>query len=117
MGEYGAEPRRGARTRRFGPAERMAPGCVVATLCRTLDRFTEDTGIAVNSELPDVACDQRGQDPPASFTFSTSAAIIRSSGPGSGVSSSSCPEGSGPRTAPVSTEAMTPPTRTTVTRL
>ncbi|MFC8224200.1 sensor histidine kinase [Streptomyces sp. NPDC057287] len=41
------------------PQSGVAPGSVAATLRRTLDRFTEDTGLAVTSELPDVACDQQ----------------------------------------------------------
>ncbi|MBT2209923.1 sensor histidine kinase [Actinomadura sp. NEAU-AAG7] len=40
--------------RRDGPAQ----GPVAATLRRVLDRFTEDTGIPVGAELPDVECDQ-----------------------------------------------------------
>jgi signal transduction histidine kinase len=36
----------------------VAPGSVAATLRRTLERFTEDTGLAVIAELPDLACDQ-----------------------------------------------------------
>ncbi|MBO1335652.1 sensor histidine kinase [Streptomyces sp. VRA16 Mangrove soil] len=34
-------------------------GSVAATLRRTLDRFCEDTGIGVDAELDDVACDQQ----------------------------------------------------------
>ncbi|MET9589901.1 sensor histidine kinase [Streptomyces sp. NPDC006516] len=41
------------------PAGGVAPGSVAAALRRTLDRFTEDTGIRVTAELPDVACDQQ----------------------------------------------------------
>ncbi|MEV8224754.1 sensor histidine kinase [Streptomyces sp. NPDC079167] len=37
----------------------VAAGSVADTLRRTLDRFTEDTGIGVASELPDVDCDQQ----------------------------------------------------------
>ncbi|WP_405662126.1 sensor histidine kinase [Streptomyces sp. NBC_01166] len=41
------------------PRSGVAAGSVADTLRRTLDRFTEDTGIGVVSELPDVACDQQ----------------------------------------------------------
>ncbi|MFJ4837230.1 sensor histidine kinase [Streptomyces sp. NPDC088746] len=41
------------------PRSGVAAGSVADTLRRTLDRFTEDTGIGVASELPDVACDQQ----------------------------------------------------------
>ncbi|MBO2447244.1 sensor histidine kinase [Actinomadura barringtoniae] len=43
-----------------GSAPEAAPaaGSVAQTLRRTLDRFTEDTGIAVEAELPDLDCDQ-----------------------------------------------------------
>ncbi|WP_049578782.1 sensor histidine kinase [Streptomyces sp. SBT349] len=37
----------------------IAPGSVAVTLRRTVDRFTEDTGLSLVAELPDVACDQR----------------------------------------------------------
>ncbi|MFC4909158.1 sensor histidine kinase [Actinomadura gamaensis] len=40
------------------PSEAVAPGSITATLRRTLDRFAEDTGIAVHAELDDVECDQ-----------------------------------------------------------
>ncbi|MEV5609499.1 histidine kinase [Streptomyces sp. NPDC052225] len=40
------------------PPGGAAPGSVAGTLRRTLDRFAEDTGIAVDAELPDVDCDQ-----------------------------------------------------------
>ncbi|MCJ1676476.1 sensor histidine kinase [Streptomyces sp. APSN-46.1] len=40
------------------PRSGLAPGSVATTLRRTLDRFAEDTGLAVTAELPDVACDQ-----------------------------------------------------------
>ncbi|WP_250287255.1 sensor histidine kinase [Streptomyces atroolivaceus] len=41
------------------PRSGVATGSVADTLRRTLDRFTEDTGIGVTSELPDVSCDQQ----------------------------------------------------------
>lgn len=41
------------------PRGGVAAGSVADTLRRTLDRFTEDTGIGVTSELPDVTCDQQ----------------------------------------------------------
>ncbi|WP_406395652.1 sensor histidine kinase [Streptomyces sp. NBC_00887] len=41
------------------PQSGVANGSVADTLRRTLDRFTEDTGIGLASELPDVACDQQ----------------------------------------------------------
>lgn len=41
------------------PQSGVAAGSVADTLRRTLDRFTEDTGIGLASELPDVACDQQ----------------------------------------------------------
>ncbi|MFD6274107.1 sensor histidine kinase [Streptomyces sp. NPDC060209] len=41
------------------PRSGVAPGSVADTLRRTLDRFTEDTGLGVTSELPEVACDQQ----------------------------------------------------------
>ncbi|MEV7419434.1 sensor histidine kinase [Streptomyces sp. NPDC089919] len=40
------------------PAGQVAAGSVAATLRRTLDRFTEDTGLAVVAELAEVDCDQ-----------------------------------------------------------
>uniref|UniRef100_UPI001C68FA94 sensor histidine kinase n=1 Tax=Streptomyces phytophilus TaxID=722715 RepID=UPI001C68FA94 len=40
------------------PRSGVAAGSVAATLRRTLDRFAEDTGIAVEAELPDADCDQ-----------------------------------------------------------
>ncbi|MFE4518703.1 sensor histidine kinase [Kitasatospora sp. NPDC056783] len=36
----------------------LTPGSIARTLRRTLDRFTEDTGLTVTAELPDVRCDQ-----------------------------------------------------------
>ncbi|MFE6036033.1 sensor histidine kinase [Streptomyces sp. NPDC056452] len=41
------------------PQSGVAAGSVADALRRTLDRFTEDTGIALAPELPDVACDQQ----------------------------------------------------------
>lgn len=42
------------------PQSGLAPGSVAVTLRRTLDRFTQDTGLTVEAELPpDVACDQQ----------------------------------------------------------
>ncbi|MEU3058882.1 sensor histidine kinase [Streptomyces subrutilus] len=42
------------------PESGLAPGSVAVTLRRTLDRFTQDTGLTVEAELPpDVACDQQ----------------------------------------------------------
>ncbi|MFC6887313.1 sensor histidine kinase [Actinomadura yumaensis] len=41
-----------------GPPDGAAPASVARTLRRTLDRFAEDTGIAVSADLPDVECDQ-----------------------------------------------------------
>ncbi|WP_052847592.1 sensor histidine kinase [Streptomyces avicenniae] len=41
------------------PPGGIVPGSVARTLRRTLDRFTEDTGLVVEAELPDVECDQR----------------------------------------------------------
>ncbi|MFI6475394.1 sensor histidine kinase [Streptomyces sp. NPDC050516] len=38
---------------------RVAAGSVAETLRRTLDRFTEDTGLTVVAELADPVCDQR----------------------------------------------------------
>ncbi|WP_431045458.1 sensor histidine kinase [Streptomyces sp. P1-3] len=40
------------------PQSGVAPGSVAQTLRRTLDRFTEDTGLTVSADLPDIACDQ-----------------------------------------------------------
>ncbi|MER6994329.1 sensor histidine kinase [Streptomyces sp. NPDC000410] len=40
------------------PQSGLTPGPVAAALRRTLDRFAEDTGLAVDAELPDVTCDQ-----------------------------------------------------------
>ncbi|MFF3016654.1 histidine kinase [Streptomyces sp. NPDC057939] len=40
------------------PQSGLAPGSVAATLRRTLDRFTEDTGLPVTADLEDVECDQ-----------------------------------------------------------
>jgi signal transduction histidine kinase len=40
------------------PQSGVAPGSVARTLRRTLDRFTEDTGLTVSADLPDVECDQ-----------------------------------------------------------
>ena len=40
------------------PEAGVASGSVAQTLRRTLDRFTEDTGIAVDADLADVQCDQ-----------------------------------------------------------
>ncbi|MER6008773.1 sensor histidine kinase [Nonomuraea angiospora] len=42
--------------RQYGGA---AAGSVAATLRRTLDRFTEDTGLAVTAELAEIDCDQQ----------------------------------------------------------
>ncbi|MEW1614602.1 MULTISPECIES: sensor histidine kinase [unclassified Streptomyces] len=41
------------------PRSGVAAGSVADTLRRTLDRFTEDTGIGVTRELPDIVCDQQ----------------------------------------------------------
>ncbi|MFI0356388.1 sensor histidine kinase [Actinomadura sp. 9N407] len=41
------------------PQSGVAAGSVARTLRRTLDRFTEDTGLAVNADLPDIECDQQ----------------------------------------------------------
>lgn len=41
-----------------GAAQRDASGSVARTLRRTLDRFAEDTGLAVDGDLADVECDQ-----------------------------------------------------------
>ncbi|MER5349505.1 sensor histidine kinase [Kitasatospora sp. NPDC002551] len=40
------------------PQSGLAPGSIAATLRRTLDRFTEDTGLPVTAELADVVCDR-----------------------------------------------------------
>ncbi|MCY0929349.1 sensor histidine kinase [Streptomyces sp. H27-H1] len=40
------------------PRSGVAAGSVATTLRRTLDRFTEDTGLVVTAELADVDCDQ-----------------------------------------------------------
>ncbi|GGO03895.1 sensor histidine kinase [Micromonospora parathelypteridis] len=40
------------------PQSGVAPGSVARTLRRTLDRFTQDTGLTVSAELPDIDCDQ-----------------------------------------------------------
>ncbi|MEV7235335.1 MMPL family transporter [Streptomyces sp. NPDC051020] len=40
------------------PRSGIADGSVAATLRRTLDRFTEDTGLIVTADLPDIECDQ-----------------------------------------------------------
>jgi signal transduction histidine kinase len=40
------------------PQSGLAPGSVAGTLRRTLDRFTEDTGLTVTADLPEVECDQ-----------------------------------------------------------
>lgn len=40
------------------PSSGVAAGSVAATLRRTLDRFTEDTGLTVTAELADIDCDQ-----------------------------------------------------------
>jgi signal transduction histidine kinase len=42
-----------------GDHERPAAGSIARTLRRTLDRFTEDTGLAIVAELADVDCDQQ----------------------------------------------------------
>jgi signal transduction histidine kinase len=41
------------------PQSGLTPGTITGTLRRTLDRFAEDTGLAVDSELGDVECDQQ----------------------------------------------------------
>jgi signal transduction histidine kinase len=41
-----------------GPKNPIAPGSVARALRRTLDRFTQDTGLTVSAELPDIECDQ-----------------------------------------------------------
>ncbi|MGW7071767.1 sensor histidine kinase [Streptomyces sp. NPDC054855] len=40
------------------PSGTLAAGSLAETLGRTLDRFTEDTGLAVSAELPDIDCDR-----------------------------------------------------------
>lgn len=40
------------------PSSGVAAGSVATTLRRTLDRFTEDTGLTVDAELADIECDQ-----------------------------------------------------------
>ncbi|MFE6972110.1 sensor histidine kinase [Streptomyces sp. NPDC057682] len=40
------------------PAGGAVPGSLATTLRRTLDRFAEDTGLAVTAELDDVGCDR-----------------------------------------------------------
>lgn len=40
------------------PRSGLAPGSLASTLRRTLDRFTQDTGIAVDAELDELECDQ-----------------------------------------------------------
>ncbi|MCX5380466.1 sensor histidine kinase [Streptomyces sp. NBC_00091] len=40
------------------PQSGLTPGSVAATLRRTLDRFTEDTGLHVIADLEEVQCDQ-----------------------------------------------------------
>lgn len=40
------------------PSSGVAAGSVATTLRRTLDRFTEDTGLTVTAELADIECDQ-----------------------------------------------------------
>ncbi|MFC5185077.1 sensor histidine kinase [Actinomadura harenae] len=44
-----------------GSAPRADQGSVARTLRRTLDRFAEDTGLAVTADLPDVECDQQAR--------------------------------------------------------
>ncbi|MFC0843272.1 sensor histidine kinase [Streptomyces noboritoensis] len=41
------------------PQSGLVPASLAAVLRRTLDRFAEDTGLAVTAELTDVVCDQR----------------------------------------------------------
>ncbi|TVL90402.1 sensor histidine kinase [Streptomyces sp. SAJ15] len=41
------------------PQTGLTPGSIAQTLRRTLDRFTQDTGLTVEAELPDVTCDQQ----------------------------------------------------------
>lgn len=40
------------------PQSGLIPGSFAKTLRRTVDRFAEDTGLAVTADLPDVECDQ-----------------------------------------------------------
>ncbi|MGW4893161.1 sensor histidine kinase [Kitasatospora sp. NPDC004240] len=40
------------------PQSGLTPGSVATTLRRVLDRFAEDTGLAVHAELPDIGCDR-----------------------------------------------------------
>jgi signal transduction histidine kinase len=40
------------------PQSGLAAGSIARTLRRTLDRFAEDTGLAVDADLPELACDQ-----------------------------------------------------------
>jgi signal transduction histidine kinase len=47
-----------ASARQPGPG-RVASGSVARTLRRTLDRFAEDTGLAVDADLADLDCDQQ----------------------------------------------------------
>ncbi|MEU4151097.1 sensor histidine kinase [Streptomyces sp. NPDC026659] len=42
-----------------GQAGGAASGSVTLTLCRVLDRFAEDTGLAVEAELTEMDCDQQ----------------------------------------------------------
>ncbi|ACU75811.1 histidine kinase [Catenulispora acidiphila DSM 44928] len=42
-----------------GSAPHVVQGSVAQSLRRTLDRFVEDTGLAVSAELPDIECDQQ----------------------------------------------------------
>ncbi|QKW39249.1 sensor histidine kinase [Actinomadura sp. NAK00032] len=41
-----------------GARGEVAPASIARTLRRTLDRFAEDTGLAVDADLPEVDCDQ-----------------------------------------------------------
>ncbi|ADI12802.1 putative two-component system sensor kinase [Streptomyces bingchenggensis BCW-1] len=41
------------------PESGVAPGSLATTLRRTLDRFVQDTGLTVTTELPDIDLDQR----------------------------------------------------------
>ncbi|MEW2358402.1 sensor histidine kinase [Spirillospora sp. NPDC029432] len=41
-----------------GSAPSQSSTSIAATLRRTLDRFTEDTGLSVTAELPEIECDQ-----------------------------------------------------------
>lgn len=40
------------------PHSSVAAGSIAQTLRRTLDRFVDDTGLTVDADLPDLACDQ-----------------------------------------------------------